>query len=605
MADLLERLEAEAGARDASLAPAQRKTRGVVHTPAPIARFVARAVDAQLRALQIADGLSDRELTLLDPATGPGIFLAAALEHAGTTAPKGCIGLDVDGAAIERATRALGPAFASAGWPLSLRNVDALVEVPTIHGPVAILGNPPWTARTASRGATDGLLDDFRRDEDGAMRDRKIGVLSDAYVRFVRWALAVLERSPRGGVVGLVTNASFLDGAVHRGMRTWMTRTLDRIDIVDLAGSALVARRGDRDENVFGVRPSVAITIMGRAPGTRFERRAHVRRVRILGGRDDKLDALRTLALDDPRFEDVALVPPAMRFTRRASGAIPREWPSIEEWMPFHREGIQTNRDELVVGRTREELLAKLDAFLGSRSRALARGHFDPAHAREVLRAAGPLDRFVSEIAYRPFDDRFAMTHPVLCHRPRPPIAAAMAHARLALVTSRRDRGDRPFRHLGVVFAPADNCYLSARSSCRARVFPIGAPDGEANFDASILASVEARIGPVTHRAVFDYLVAFLSAETFRSRFDEALRHDPPRVPLPPDRACFDRVSTCGAAIVESFRGRPGEGADATTVVGHWSVRAPSSFADAASAADAAVAETLARLETRAPSGAI
>ncbi len=610
MQDLLERLEVEASARDARLPAAERKARGVVHTPASIARFVARAVDAQLRALAIADGISGGDVTILDPATGPGIFLAAALERARGGAPRACIGVDVDARAIDGAKVALAAPFDAAGWPLALHALDALASVPDVEGPVAILGNPPWTARTASRGATDALLDDFRRDADGPMRDRKLGVLSDAYVRFVRWALAVLERSPCGGVVGFVTNGSFLDGTVHRGMRTWMARTLDRIDVVDLGGSALVARAGPRDENVFGVRPSVAITIMARGRGT-HERAARVRRVRITGSRQEKLAALAALEVDDARFEEIELAPPAMRFTRAASASMPASWPSVEAWMPFHREGIQTNRDDLVVGRTREEVLSKVRAFVGSEVVDLRRGHFDPSAARARLRAAGPLDRFVVPIAYRPFDDRFALVHPALCHRARAPLAVAMAHAPLALVTSRRDRGERPFAHLGVVFSPADNCYLSARSSCRARVFPLRDPGGLPNLDRVLLEELQRRVGSVSAIAVFHYLVAFLSSGEFRARFDEALRRDPPRVPMPPDRACFESVAAAGAGVVEAFRERPrqeggGEGASAERIIiGHWEVDSSSALGAAARGADSAVAQTLVALERGARGGPI
>jgi hypothetical protein len=594
MRDLLEQLEVEASARDVRLPLAERKARGVVHTPAPIARFVARAVDAALTSIGLEDGLSDRELTVLDPATGPGIFLAAVIERSRATGDGArCIGLDVDARAIEGARAHLAPHFDTAGWPLELRCEDALASVPSFGGPVAIIGNPPWTARTASRGATDALLEDFRRDADGPIRDRKIGVLSDAYVRFVRWALAVIERSPHGGVIGLVTNGSFLDGAVHRGMRTWMARVLDRIDVVDLGGSALVARRGARDENVFGVRPSVAITIMTRAPGTQA-RAARARRASVVGSRAAKLEALATLTLDDPRFEEIPLAPPAMRFTRAASVRMPASWPSIEEWMPFHREGIQTNRDELAVGRTREEVLDQIAAFLASRSNELARGHFDPRAARAALRAAGGLDRFVAPIAYRPLDDRYVFTHRALCHRARTPIAEAMAHEPLALVTSRRDRGDRPFAHLGVVFAPADNCYLSARSSCRARVFPVRDRAGQPNLDARIAAELAKRVGPVVGNAAFHYLIAVLSSGTFRARYDEALRHDPPRVPLPADRVTFERIAAAGARVVEGFRATGDGSGSRPLVVGHWEVLAPTALTEAIAAADEAVGHALA-----------
>ncbi len=88
------------------------------------------------------------------------------------------------------------------------------------------------------------------------LQERKVGVLSDVYVRFLRWAFEGLRRAPSGGVLGLVTNASFLDGPVHRGMRAAMGRWSEAIEVFDFGGSALTARDTKVDDNVFGVRPA-------------------------------------------------------------------------------------------------------------------------------------------------------------------------------------------------------------------------------------------------------------------------------------------------------------------------------------------------------------
>lgn len=569
--------------RDAGLTFAHRTTRGIVHTPAPVARWIARACGGIDRA------------TVIDPACGPGVFLAALVAELGG-APARCCGVDVDPAAITVAQRELSPIFERAGWPLELRVGDALDEVPAVPDTAIVLGNPPWTARTASRGVTDALLDDFRRTPDEeALGERKIGVLSDAYVRFLRWAVAVVERAPGGGTVAMVVSSSFLDGRVHRGMRSYLVRAFDRIDLVDLGGSALVARSGPRDENVFGVRPGAVIFVGARGPGS-HARSAHVRAVRLRGSRASKLAELETLTLDDARFQTLTPTPPLQRFVARVSAELPSTWPTIDAWMPWSREGVQTNRDALCIADTRDALMRGIEAFIEAPDASLARGHFDPVAAAARLRAeTTPLDRFVRAIAYRPLEPRWLFTHPALCHRARPEIAAALAHEGLALVTASKDRGERPFAHLGVVTTIADNCWLSSRSSCRARLFPSRTPEGEENVGAEVRAALERLAGPVTARDVIAYLAAWLSAASFRAHYDESLRIGPIRVPLPRTGAAFRALVCAGEGVVAAFTGPLGARAadpGAELVIGHRrlpATAAVSAIAAAQLAADAVV----------------
>jgi len=175
--DALEAVVAAAHARDAQLSKAERRRRGVVHTPPAVARFVAREVDSALRGLGLR-GLGDERVALIDPACGPGIFLAACLAEAGEGAPGAALGLDVDARALGAAEALLGPSFGRRGWPLSLRHGDTLSgPPPPLEGRVpVVIGNPPWAGRSANRDAayTEGLLDDFRRDAEGAPLGREL-----------------------------------------------------------------------------------------------------------------------------------------------------------------------------------------------------------------------------------------------------------------------------------------------------------------------------------------------------------------------------------------------------------------------------------------------
>lgn len=551
--DPLAALEGLGRRRESDLAETTRIRRGVVHTPPSLARWIARACRGV-----------DGPFTLVDPACGPGIFLAAALE-ALERPPTRALGIDVDEAAIAVAREALAPRMAAASWRLELRVADALEELPAIEGAAIVVGNPPWTARTASRGLSEALLEDFRRDEHGvALGERKIGVLSDAYVRFVRWGTALVERAPAGGVLAMVVNASFLDGRVHRGMRSYLRRAFDRIDLVDLGGSALIARRtGTRDENVFGVRPG-AVVIVGRRERGTHVRDASMRSAALRGARRDKLATLDREAVPLAPFVPTA---PLHRFVPTRSEPLPEAWPSIDRWMPFSREGVQTNRDELCVDVDRDTLLDRVRAFVRDPDRALARLHFDPVAAATRLRDV-PLEQHLVRFAYRPLDERWLFAHPALCHRPRPELGAALAHAPLALVTAGKDRGERPFAHLGVVTAIADNCWLSARSSCRARLHPLVRPDGAPNV------GVELDAAP---REVLAWLAAFLAAPTFRARFDESLRAGPIRVPRPRSRGDLEAVGAAGERIIEAFVGDPAGSEGTSTaplVVGHHTLAA-------------------------------
>lgn len=588
------------------------RRRGVVHTPPGIARYVARAVDAALRrGLGCGGGLADGRVALADPACGPGAFLAAALAVAGDRpgSPRATVGLDLDPEALALAGGVLGGAAAAAGWPLTLRRADTLSSLDPFDGALGrdgvavVMGNPPWAGRTANAEAevVGALLEDFRRDGAGQrLGERKLGVLSDDYVRFWRWAAEIARRAPGGGVVGLVTNASFLDGPVHRGMRGALVRWFDGVEVVDLGGSALVARDGRRDENLFGVRPAAAVTVAWRRAGEGAPR-GRVRFGEVTGRRADKLDALERL--EPSSLGSIPARPPGFLFrpTGRASAAY-EGWVSLADAMPFHREGVQTNRDAVVVDADRDALLERLVALArGSRRADLEPAlrpsrHYDPAVARAALAEAlerdpdGTGGELMRRIDYRPFDRRWLCPVRRLCHRPRPALLAAVRDGEPVLLTVRKDRGQRPWSHVGVAYHLPDNCWLSTRSSCRTRAFPLRSPDGTPNLSAIVADGWSERLGvPVDAEGFLLFALGVLAAPSYRRAFDAALRIDYPRVPAPEDRHTFDAIRAAGRQVAAAFAGPAGGD---PVEVGHHRTRSSALHA-AVAAADHAVGPLL------------
>ncbi|MCU0676773.1 MAG: hypothetical protein MUE69_28780, partial [Myxococcota bacterium] len=409
-----------------------------------------------------------------------------------------------------------------------------------------------------------------------------------------RWSAEVVRRAPGGGVLGLVTNASFLDGPVHRGMRAALAAWHRRVRVIDLGGSALVARAsGDRDENVFGVRPSVAVTIASR--GARQERAsARVEVATLRGTREEKLAALG----GSLRFEPVDALG-VWRSSRGGARVWPEGWHPLDALVPFHREGIQTNRDALVIDRDRDALVARVQTFaLGLDDPRVvigAREHFDPERARraviEALRVEPEGATWLVPIAYRPFDRRWLAALPALCHRPRPDLLAAVARSELSLVTVRKDRGTRAWNHVAIVDVAVDNCFLSSRSSCRSRAFPTHGPDGAENLTPlgrELAGSFGAR-GLLLHSATW------LAARAYRERFADRLSQELPWIP-PPTAQSVAIGEQLARAFLAPNDDADRRGDDVIESVGHWDVRAPNALRAARAEADAWVEAQLAEL---------
>lgn len=573
LSPLEQRVLAAGQGRDAELPRARKKSEGIVHTPPELARFLARAADELVqRELGVAGGLADPSVALIDPACGPGAFLAAAHAVAGgrASSPAVALGLDRDAAALERCRTAFADA-ATQRWPVVLRCEDTLqqsdpVQLAALGQHVVVLGNPPWigSAQAKASPRIEALLEELRRDEDGVrLVEKKLGVLADAYVRFLAFALAIARAARGGALVGLVTNASYLDGPVHRGLRGALSRAFDALHVIDLGGSALLAReRRAPDGNVFGVRTPAALLLAVRRPEGEAPRGARVRYARVHGDVASKLEQLSAAGLEALSFQPVEHTAPLHRFVPvRAAPLEYARWPSLAELMPFHREGVQTNRDAAVVDVSAERLIERLAAFVRGEARAeladaeRALPHYDPERAREALRralddAGGRFESLVQRIAYRPLDTRFFVPIAPLCHRPRADLLKAMRASSFALVVARKDRSAVPWRHVAATAEVLDNSFLSARSSCRARGVPTHDPDGAENLDRTVAAELMARAGrPLSAHEIACYALAQLSSPAYQERYLPWLRADYPRVPLPESAAAFERALRHGEQL--------------------------------------------------------
>ena len=280
--------------------PAAADRLGVVYTPNEIVDFMIRGTDHLLQK-HFGRSLADRNVQILDPATGTGTFITSLIDylpsdrleykylnemHANEVAilPYYIANLNIEYTYKEKTgqylefpnlcfvdtldnmdwqqTGATGGAVTRQGafnlGGLSTENWMR-VQLQNEKTISVIIGNPPYNANQQN-------WNDFNPNREYPPIDRRIRetyVASssahktkqyDMYKRFIRWAS---DRLDDNGIVAFITNRSFIDKLQDDGFRKTSLKEFDEIYVIDLGGDS---RTGGMGGNVFGIRVGVAIT---------------------------------------------------------------------------------------------------------------------------------------------------------------------------------------------------------------------------------------------------------------------------------------------------------------------------------------------------------
>ncbi|MFN5242020.1 MAG: N-6 DNA methylase, partial [Aphanizomenon sp.] len=145
-------------------------------------------------------------------------------------------------------------------------------------------------------------------------KEKNIQPLDDDYIKFIRFAQYQIQKTPKGyGIIGFITNHSYLNGLIHRGMREELLKYFDTLYIMDLHGNSLLKEttpEGNVDQNVFDIQQGVAILIAVREKSepdyfsTAYKSRDGVKEMAkvlyydLWGSREDKYKFLESASLD-------------------------------------------------------------------------------------------------------------------------------------------------------------------------------------------------------------------------------------------------------------------------------------------------------------------
>jgi predicted helicase len=220
--------------------------------------------------------------------------------------------------------------------------------------------------------------------------------------------------------------------------------------------------------------------------------------------------------------------------------------------MPFHRQGVKTHRDWLVVGFDKDEIKAKMESLRTSSEDEVIsalglteRYKASVAHSKRLVVTLPRIDASrIIEYSYRPFDDRYLYNDGLVLDRPRFDLQRQIGS--VLLVTRRNSRqwpGLWSFAHVTKKLPDID-----MRGGNY--VFPLTV-NGKPNFSRDFLKWATRQFGrSLSSDDLIGYIYAILYCDKYRREYACELRVDFPRIPLTTDKALFTQISEIGKKMI-------------------------------------------------------
>ncbi|HLG35243.1 MAG TPA: type ISP restriction/modification enzyme, partial [Bacteroidia bacterium] len=625
--------------------PATREKRGVYYTPEPVVRYIVRSVHELLKThFALPDGLAAKEVTLLDPAGGTLTFPAEAIKLAVKeyTDKYGDGGLNkfmsnhilknfyafelmmapyaIGHIKISFLLEELGYTMKDdERFKLYLTNtldmedlsqtqipgLESLSEESHEAGKVkknepilVIMGNPPYSGHSANKNDwTEKLL---KEDLDGAQSYFKVDGaplgeknpkwLQDDYVKFLRFAQWKIHKAGRG-IVGMITNHSYLDNPTFRGMRQSLMNTFNEIYIIDLHGNTLkkeTAPDGSKDQNVFDIQQGVSIAIFVKQEEKKKE--CKIYHADLHGIREKKYDWLEKSDIEKTKWKQLHPRSEFHLFIPRDEKQLIRyeKYWKITDIFSVSSVGIVTARDGFAIDEKKDVLTRRIQMFRDKKQpdEIIAQafnlnntGTWKLKKAREEVMKDTEYFDSMRPILYRPFDTQWIYYHDAVIERTRNEVMQHMFKENLALSIGRQGQvvgSEHPWNLAFVTDSIIDFnvFYRGGELIFPLCIYPKIENKREQKFSQMLMVfEPEAEYGdgepelnyapvfrawikdlykqPISGEQVFYYIYATLYSNIYREKYAEFLKSDFPRIPFTNDYKLFIKMASLGEELAQ------------------------------------------------------
>ncbi|NUM80458.1 N-6 DNA methylase [bacterium] len=418
--------------------------------------------------------------------------------------------------------------------------------------------------------------------------------LQDDYVKFIRFAQWKIDQCGKG-VVGMITNHSYLDNPTFRGMRQSLMNSFDEIYILDLHGNSLKKEKtpeGSKDVNVFDIQQGVAIVIMIKKDNRKSETKIY--HSELWGERDEKYSFLEKKERDKTEWNLLKPNSPFYFFVPKNEKLKKKYDSFIHLNSIFLRNsvGIVTARDHFAIDESANTLEQRIRQFRNLEiSDTVIKTSFDLKDTttfklkkfRKRCSEDGEWKEKIQRILYRPFDRRYIYYSRDVIERPLFDIMQHMMQDNISLCVGRAGQVVGLDHDWSVVFCSdiIEDFNLFYRGGNvnfplylyeePKHVGGISGGTSKTNYQFSMVMEPppkyyvngrKANIADPVWDAVTDvhgkfaspenifyYIYAILYAPKYRKKYAEFLKTDFPRVPFTTDKQVFKELAEYGEAL--------------------------------------------------------
>ncbi len=603
----------------------ERKKMGVFYTPLPVVKFIVRSIDEILKKDFGLKGLADSTTTeigkviqgkktkltvhkvqILDPATGTGTFLnevigfiknqfggqegrwssyakndllprlhgfeimmaSYTIAHLKLSTTLKESGADIDSDrlgvyltnSLEKAEKWDDTLFASLGLEKAITEESHLANKIKNDLPImVVLGNPPYNVSSQNKGEWIGeLIKDYKND----LGETRIHI-DDDYIKFIRFAQYLIEKNGEG-VIGMITNNSYLDGITHRQMRKYLLEIFSDIYILDLHGNIKKKEKaldGSKDENVFSIQQGVAIALFVRK-NDKKKSLGTVWHAELFGRQKDKYLALDNLDFQKMKWKKIDYKEPYYFFVPK-DFVMEDEYKEgfiVKEIFNVCGPGVKTERDKISIHFDVDSVKKVVNDFCKLTVSELRIKYSLPKDSRDwsIERAKNDVltnydfEKYLLPINYRPFDRRWIYypgTSKGFIGTPGKKVMSNIVNNNVGLIFARQFGSGKHF----ICFITKNLIEISSQPYAPYTLFPLYLynEDGSKipNLKKEIVTKIEKIVGKVTPENILDYIYAVLHSPTYREKYKEFLKIDFPRVPYPKDKKIFDKLVEFGKEL--------------------------------------------------------
>ena len=584
---------------------------GIVYTPIEIVDFILNSVQHILQS-EFDTDFSDRTVKMLDPFTGTGTFLARLLAS-------GMLGKDITAKykedifanellllAFYIATVNMESTYASAVGgkhipfegmnytdtfmmnPRYLEDKRHRREETKIDEKFTdirkrrkkqhrsnlriIVGNPPYSAgqsnfndqnQNVQYPDIDRRIEDTYRAKTKAINP-KIGLirsLYDSYIRSIRWAS---DRIGESGIIGFVTNGSFIRSEAAAGVRACLQEEFTDVWVFDLRGNQRTQGEISKKEGgkIFGSgsRAPVSITILVKNP-TKETHSIHYCDIGDYHSREKKLEIIRT-AGSIHGIKDWQTIKPDKHYdwldqrTGEFSQYLPigsKDAKAGKDNAVFriYSSGVKTHRDVWVYNSSEKILSENMKMHIDyCNSQDLDRPIIDPKRVKWTLNLSKNLkqhglQKFIKSkiriVAYRPFFNQYCYFDPIFNEALSliPKFFPKNHSENLVIVV--------PYKFTGKFSTMIANITPDLELVHHGQCFPLYTYENgtkQENITDATLKEYQEHYKKkkITKHDIFYYVYGLLHHEPYKKKYANNLSRELPHIPMAPDFWGFSKT---------------------------------------------------------------